>query len=101
MILTDIQSGDFLKVQGVDFGTDGAAKWVSKIRTTVANTDACTIQIRADKVDGEVLGYLSVSKADDFTEMTAELDKKVTGVHDLYLIFAGVGYELLEWRFEK
>lgn len=100
MILTDINSGDFLKVQGVDFGAEGASKWVSKVRAT-GDAQDCAIQIRADKLDGEVLGYLTVPKADDFTEMTAELDKKITGVHDLFLIFAGEGYELLDWKFEK
>ena len=99
MILTDINTGDFLKVQGVDFGSKAPKKWIATIKAE-GNTDNCAIEICADKLGADVIGYLKVDASGDFAEMTAEIEKELTGVHDIYLIFAGEGYEMKSWRFE-
>ncbi len=100
MALGEIQSGAYVKVQGVDFGEKTPAKWIAEIKNTTAQEGV--IQVRADKLYGEVLGYLSVDKLTNgkFEEFAAELETELTGVHDLYFIFAGEGYEVANWRFE-
>lgn len=101
MILTGIDTGDFLKVQGVDFGDTAPSKWNARIRTTEEKGDKCAIQVRIDRLYGDVLGYLSVEDAEDFVNCQAILESEVTGVHDLYLIFSGSGYEMESWSFQK
>lgn len=101
MILTGIDSGDFLKVQGVDFGDTTPTKLNAMIRTTAEKGEKCAIQVRIDKMYGDVIGYIYVEDAADFANCQAVLEKEVTGVHDLFFIFSGNGYEMESWSFEK
>ena len=100
MALSGIETGDFVVVKGVDFGDVAPTKWSAWLRSS--REQAGVIQLRADKPDGDILGYLPVDQASpEFTEFTADLDRAVTGVHDLYLIFYGEGYELDTWQFVR
>lgn len=100
MALGGINSGDFVLVKGVDFGDDTPAKFSAWMKNPEGNTGV--IQIRIDKPTGDILGYLPVEQpADQFTEFTAELTQQATGVHDLYLIFYGEGYEIENWQFSR
>lgn len=101
MILTGIDSGDFLKVQGVDFGDTTPTKLNAMIRTTAEKGEKCAIQVRIDKMYGDVIGYIYVEDSADFANCQAVLEKEVTGVHDLFFIFSGNGYEMESWSFEK
>lgn len=100
MALGGIDTGDFVKVQGVDFGEGGA----SRMMVTVKNPSGSegVIQLRLDGPEGEVAARLPVepSESDEFEEIRADV-KAVSGVHDLFFIFEGSGYELETWRFEK
>ena len=69
------------------------------------------IQVRIDTMSGEVIGYLNVepedgtsgdnkSTGDNFTEYKTVLEQEVTGVHDLYFVFSGSGYEMKCWKFQ-
>ncbi len=101
MILCGIDTGDFLKVQGVDFSDVSATSFFANIRTTKDMTEQCAIQLRIDGLDGEILGYLTIDEATDFTKMSIKLEKQVTGVHDLFFVFSGSGYEMESWSFQK
>ncbi len=101
MILTEIHTGDFMKVAGVDFGDSAPTKWNAFIRTLANKGERCAIQIRVDRLFGDVIGYLAIEDAADFTKLTATLEAEVTGVHDLYLLFSGEGYEMKSWSFER
>ncbi len=98
MALGDIDTGDFVKVQGVDFAGEGASRVVVTARN--AQGGEGSIEIRLDGPEGEVIGKVSVSEAagDAFTECSADI-KPVGGVHDLFFIFSGEGYEVETWRF--
>lgn len=100
MALGEVQSGAFVKIQGVDFGEKTPAKMVAEITNT--NEKEGVIQIRADRLYGEVLGYLVIDKVTgkEWTTFTTELETDITGIHDLYFIFSGEGYEMVTWRFE-
>ena len=108
MILTAIDSGDYLKVQGVDFGETSVSGIVAAVRDANGMTDDCCIQIYIDTLFGDVIGYLPLSgnqpcsEADEegFTTYEAKLTGEVTGVHDLFFVFSGSGYEMKNWRFK-
>jgi hypothetical protein len=105
MVLTAIDRGDYLKVQGVDFGETAPTKWNAYIKKSADCGEDCAIRLSVKKFDGEVLGYLTMteageSDADGFVKYTGTLTTEVTGVQDLYLVFSGSGYEVKSWCFE-
>lgn len=98
MALGGIDTGDFVLVKGVDFGSESPSRWSARLKNPEGGTGV--IQLRMDGPTGEILGYLPVNEAASvFTEYTAELTQQVTGVHDLCLIFYGEGYEIESWQF--
>lgn len=99
MILGDINDGDFVKIQGVEFGDEGAAKVKAAVRT---NGKSGVIRVTTKFVNGTVLGYIPVeSDGQDVTVCTGVLNEKVTGLNDIYFTFSGEGYEVIDWQFEK
>lgn len=99
MAVGAIDTGDFVKVQGVDFADKAPKQWKVMVKNAAGKEGV--IQLRIDSPEGEVLGYLPIegSVDEDFVELTADLEAEVTGVHDLLLIFYGEGYEVEKWQF--
>ena len=98
MLLTEINSGDFVKLQGVDFGSTGAKKVIATIK---ANEQEGAIRVSTKAADGDVAGYIPVKgDGNETTVIEVELDNAISGVQDLYFTFYGEGYEVLDWRFE-
>lgn len=99
MALSAIDTGDFIKVQGVDFEDGG----VKEVRLSAFNTTGQTgrVQFRLDTPEGTLLAAVDVESMDneEWTEYTAAVTGSVRGVHDIYLIFEGTGYELETWQF--
>ncbi len=104
MAVGGIDAGDFQMVRGVDFGHQDAQSIGVKVRKAAKEKvldDTCVIQVRLDSLRGDVIGYIPVKEAkDDWTECTVQLTQKVNGVHNLYLIFGGTGYQFDAWRFQ-
>ena len=98
MLLTAIDSGDFIKIQGVDFGTAGASKIVVTIKT---NGKEGVIRVTTKYPNGETAGYVPVKgDGNGTTVLTADLDSPITGLNDLFFTFYGEGYDILDWHFE-
>lgn len=101
MELCDINSGDWLALYGVDFGSDGAKTFTAAVKAAAGVGGA--VQLRLDGTDGEIVGYLQIAptEGEDYQELTAELLTPVTGEHDLVMVFSGEGYTMDYWRFGK
>lgn len=99
MAICDIQTGDWIQVAGVDFKDKGAKSFTAAIKSLEKQTGI--IQMRIDSLEGEVIGYLKVQADEDreYKEISAELLSQVVGVHDLFFIFYGEGYEIDYWYF--
>lgn len=100
MALGGIDTGDFVKVQGVDFGEQGASRLVLTLRSS--GEDRGRIEIRLDGLEGESAGSLLLERTEG--EEFSEYGFDVTvpgGVHDLFFLFSGSGYEIETWRFEE
>lgn len=101
MVLSEIQTGDWVAVYGADFGENGATAFTASVKAEKGTVGA--IQIRLDSTDGEVVGCLTFGEEADgknYQEVTAELDKTVTGVHDLVFVFGGENYTVDYWQFQ-
>jgi beta-xylosidase len=100
IIVTSVNNGDYIKVQGVDFLT-GA----SSVDVNVASLYGGKIEIHIDKINGPLLGVLNVTtsaEGDVYKTITAPV-KKISGVHDLFFVFRGEK-ELFNfdwWQFNK
>lgn len=100
LIVTSVNNGDYIKVQGVDFSNGP-----SSLDVNVASLHGGKIEIHADKINGPLLATVNVSstaEGDVFKIIKTEV-KKITGVHDLYFVFRGEK-ELFYfdwWQFNK
>ena len=81
-----INNGDFIKVQGVDFGP-GA----NQIEVSASPVYGGVIEVRIDSVDGEVIATVDINPAhkSGIWETYEAAVKKVSGVHDVYFVFEG------------
>jgi len=93
MKVTEINSGDWIALRGVDFGS-GAKKFFCRV-TPASNKSV--IQIKQDGIDGRAIGYAIIEPGE--SEITVELLRTVTGVHDLVFVFYGEGYDFEQWKF--
>ncbi|MBR3581139.1 MAG: family 43 glycosylhydrolase [Lachnospiraceae bacterium] len=98
LLLTSINDGDYVKLEGVDFGEKGAKTVKATVKT---NGKDGVIRVTTKYPNGDVAGYIPV-KADtaETTVITTELDTVITGLQDVFFTFAGEGYEIIDWIFE-
>jgi arabinoxylan arabinofuranohydrolase len=99
MKVTDIDSGDWIALYGVNFGSAGASKL--SCRVTPPGSGKGVIQIKLDGLDGKAVGYVNVEPGQP-PVITANLLRTVTGVHDLVFVFYsedGQGFEFEQWQF--
>lgn len=102
MYLTSVDDGDYLEVQGVDFG-----RGASSFEISVASITGGEIEIRLDARDGRLIGICDVSNtiALNFWKTFSTRVERVSGVHDLYLVFKRDGHGTLgnldHWSFKK
>ncbi|MDR2951870.1 MAG: family 43 glycosylhydrolase [Treponema sp.] len=98
MKVTDINSGDWIALYGVNFGSAGASKL--SCRVTPPESGEGVIQIKLDGLDGKAVGYVNVIPGQSV--ITADLLRTVTGVHDLVFVFYSEddqGFEFEQWQF--
>ena len=98
MTVCDVETGSWIGLKGVDFGEKGATELVASV---CGGAEEGVIQIRIDRLMGDIVGYLTVPKGDGvtYTEQVGNLLETVTGVHDLYFTFYGSGYTWDTWQF--
>jgi len=69
----------------LDFGT-GVTRLKAQCFTWVGVPGGKKVEVRLDAPDGPLLGVLVVPSADAPTDTVLQLNRKVTGIHNLYLI---------------
>lgn len=112
MVVTAIDSGDWLGVYGVDFGSSGAKRFIARIRSPetpddyeggielrldpdkdgpAANINTISTTNTAGIKGGKVIGRLKIKakpgEAGKFTTISIDLNETVTGIHDLVFVF--------------
>lgn len=91
MKVTDIEDGDWIAVSGADFGESGANVFTARVNAAVKSH----IEIHADSRKGDMIGELDLEPTDGFAELSCAVDR-ISGVHDIYLVFKGEGEDLVE-----
>jgi arabinoxylan arabinofuranohydrolase len=102
VVVTDIHSGDWLALYGVDFGAAGAKRFSCRVKAPQSGLGA--IQLRLDSPGGTVAAYVSIKLAEGeaggaYSELAVDLPRRLSGVHDLIFVFYGEGWEFDRWQF--
>lgn len=103
MNLAYIDNGDWVMVEGVDFGSAGAGRFSASV---ASNKTGGTIEIRLGSATGTLIGTLQVPNTGGFqTWQTVNTSvNQTTGVHNVYLVFKGSGASLFNvdhWSFSS
>jgi len=100
--VTNIHNGDWIAVSNVDFG-DGASTFAANIASSVGGR----IVLRIDSSKGQIIGALDLGStgSENTWKLLSCNISKVTGVHNLYMIFEGNGganlFNMDYWKFVK
>jgi arabinoxylan arabinofuranohydrolase len=96
-ILTGVKEGDWLMLRNVDFGTEATEL---SCKLSVRGTGA--VELRLDAATAPSVGMVSFNTTEtDFTTVEGTLDQPINGVHDLYFIFHGSGWDFDCWQLQK
>ncbi len=90
--LTDLQDGDWTSVAQVDFGEDGPAG----IKVNAASAKGGSIEVHIDSPSGTLAGTVDVAagtSADAYQIANCKFQNKITGVHNVFLVFKGSATE--------
>lgn len=107
--VTDIDSGDYIKVRGVDFGATGAGTFTATVSsdTKAGALKGGTIEMHLDEINGNSIGTITVSYTGGWDKWKIETTNitGASGIHDLYFVFKGeVNGNLFNfdnWKFEE
>ncbi len=95
MILSGLSDGSWVQISGVDFGNEGAKKIFFNIVEKEAAKEGNAIKICLDNPASEAVGYVDITE-----KSSVEFETPITGVHDVYFVFAGTGYDVYSWKAE-
>ncbi len=127
MIVTDIKEGGWIEVSGVDFGSEKAEvveikasldpKKQERVRTgeedmhdeeqEKSSVKGGKILVCIDSPENKPREEVEISiapkkggeKNEGLIKFSSRLDTKVSGIHDLFFVFEGAGYEFYSWKF--
>ena len=97
VVLDKIDTGDWTRIDGVDFGAAGAEKIETQV---LSDTAEGSIEVYIDEaLTGTKIAAININNTyGAFETLSAELNN-VTGVHDVYFVFRGNGYNVSSWKF--
>jgi hypothetical protein len=104
MYVTDIDNGDYIKIKGVDFGSNGAGVFYASVASA---SDGGIIELHIDSVKGMEIGTLRVSNTGGWNNWALKTTaiSNANGIHDLFLVFKGEKRKKLfnfdYWKFDK
>lgn len=88
MNVYDINDGDYIKVNDVDFGTKGAETFSASVSCAA---EGGTIELHLDSLSGKLVGTLPVTSTggNDIWKTETTNITGATGIHDLFYVFKG------------
>ncbi len=97
MILTGISDGSWIHLSNVDFGE----KTAQRLEMTVRGTTGGYAKVYLDSPQGEEVCSVELvpKDAQRLTTCAVSINRQIQGIHDLWFVFVGEGYEVYDWRF--
>jgi hypothetical protein len=102
MYVTSIDSGDYIKVKGVDF-EKGAKEFMASVASTAAGS---AIEMHLDSPTGALLGTIQVQNTGNLASWVVQSCKvsRKSGIHDVYFVFKAASNDTLRfdwWQFRQ
>ncbi len=88
-VLAGMENGSWIGVSGVDFGPEGASRFVAAVGDSAPGS---LLELRLDQPNGQLIGRLHAGTTAGGSGELVELETSVvavSGVHSLFLVFAG------------
>ena len=103
MDVTALDNGDWIMVEGVDFGTSGSSSFSASVASTKTGG---SIVISLDSQTGTAVGTLNVPNTGGLQTWKTETisTTRITGVHNVYFTFKGSTVNLFNfdhWKFNS
>ena len=103
MFVSSVENGAWIKIKGVDFGEQGAKKFIASI---AAGADGGSVTLRLDSEVGLPLGTIKVKSTGGLAQFETQscTISGARGVRDLYIKFFGENNQLVNmdwWKFEQ
>ena len=99
--VTQINTGDYIKVRGVDFGTTGATQFTARVRAEKSNV----LMVRVGSKSGTLKVSLTIEPTNgEWQEFTCDLKSPITGLNDLFFTFKSNDASKLDfdsWQFSE
>ena len=86
--VSNISSGDYIKVRNVDFGETGAQSFKALVRCMKKTTMYIRVGSKSATSNGKLVIEPTETEG-EWQEVTVDLTKPITGVKDLFFTFAG------------
>ena len=102
MALNNIDTGDWIKIQGADLG-NGPIKLEAVLASTTTE-GAIEVFIDTPTKAANKIATLNVKNTGDieaYDTVSTDIKAEVNGVHDLYFVFRGTDYRVASWKFEE
>lgn len=99
--VTDIDNGDYIKIRGVNFGSNGAGIFYARVASANKGGE---IEMHLDSLQGTEIGSLRVLNTGGWNEWRVRKAsvQRARGVHDLFLVFKGTtGKNLFNFDYWK
>lgn len=95
-----IENGDYIKVKGVDFGTEGAELFEARVASANGSGN---IEVHLDTITGPLVGTCAVSGTGSWQTWITESCRisHAIGVHDVYFKFTGGSEYLFNFNWWK
>jgi len=97
--VTNISTGDYIKVRHLDFGDEGARRFTARVKSEKKGT----LVVRLSSKTGSVKGRLTIEPTDgEWKDFSCDLTTSLTGVRDICFTFTGSGDSLFDfdsWQF--
>lgn len=101
-VLSSIHKGDFVGIEGVQFGTEAPKKITMSIASATGEKVEGKIHVYQKEMKAEnEIGVIDVSADKDYKDITGELTKAVTGKERLFFIFDVEGILVDTWQLSK
>ncbi|MCI5730769.1 MAG: carbohydrate-binding protein [Eubacterium sp.] len=102
MVLNNIDTGDWTCIKKVDFGQAGCKSFGAEVKV---DSDVCRIELFIDdptKLANQV-GAIDIMESTNgnYVIKNVKTTKAITGVHDVYFVFRGYGFNVASWMFSE
>lgn len=103
VVVDKIDTGDWTRINGVDFGSVGATKLTASI---ASQTTEGSVEVYLDEaLTGTKIATIPLKKTadlDTYESISVDLDSDdITGTHNVYFVFRGTDYRVASWTFEE